>query len=79
MPPLPPHAITKHSVSIAGHRTSLSLEAAFWDQIKALAAKRGISTNKLIQEIDVLRSHDRQPANLSSAIRVYILQQLTAP
>jgi predicted DNA-binding ribbon-helix-helix protein len=71
-----PHTLKKHSILIAGHRTSLSLEAAFWEQLKAIAGRRGVSLNKLIEEIDQARSRDAKPANLSSAIRVFVLEQL---
>ncbi len=71
-----PHKRRKHSVLIAGHRTSLSIEEAFWDQLKAIAARRGISMNKLIAEIDRTRG-GAKPSNLSSAIRVFILEHLT--
>ena len=70
------HALKKHSILIAGHRTSLSVETAFWDQLKAIAGRRGLSLNKLIEEIDGQRSRDANPANLSSAIRVFVLDQL---
>ena len=70
------HTLKKHSVRIAGHRTSLSVEAAFWEQLKAIADRRGLSLNKLIAEIDQVRSRDAKPANLSSAIRVFVLAQL---
>jgi predicted DNA-binding ribbon-helix-helix protein len=66
-------AIKKHSVKIAGHRTSLTLEQAFWRALKRLAARDGISINKLIERID----RDRQ-GNLSSAVRVYVLERLEA-
>jgi predicted DNA-binding ribbon-helix-helix protein len=72
----PVHTLKKHSILIAGHRTSLSLETAFWDQLKAIADRRSVSLNKLIEEIDGQRSRDPQPANLSSAIRVFVLEQL---
>ena len=72
----PPHKRRKHSVLIAGHRTSLSIEEAFWDQLKAIAARRRISMNKLIGEIDTARGGAR-PTNLSSAIRVFVLEHLT--
>ena len=70
------HTLRKHSILIAGHRTSLSLEAAFWDQLKAIADRRGLSLNKLIEEIDRRRSRDAKPVNLSSAIRVFVLNEL---
>ena len=65
--------IKKRSVEIAGHRTSLTLEAAFWHALKRLAAQDRISINKLIERID----RDRQ-GNLSSAVRVYVLERLEA-
>lgn len=71
-----PHIIRKRSVRIAGHRTSLSLEAAFWDQLKRIATERGLSLNKLVAEIDGARTARSTPANLSSAIRVYVLKQI---
>jgi len=66
-------AIKKRSVEIAGHRTSLTLEGAFWRVLKRLAARDGISINKLIERID----RERQ-GNLSSAVRVHVLERLEA-
>ncbi len=63
-------ALKKRSVVIAGHRTSLSLEDAFWRVLKVLAAERQISINALIEEIDENRS-----GNLSSAVRTFVLEQ----
>jgi predicted DNA-binding ribbon-helix-helix protein len=63
-------AIRKRSVKIAGHSTSLSLEGVFWDALKEVAAARGLSINALIEEIDRGRG-----ANLSSAVRVYLLNR----
>ena len=60
--------LRKRSVRIAGHDTSVSLEEAFWDALRALAAGRGQSVNALIAEIDRTRT-----GNLSSAIRVFAL------
>ncbi|MGH6818052.1 MAG: ribbon-helix-helix domain-containing protein [Methylovirgula sp.] len=62
-------AIGKHSLTIAGHRTSISLERAFWDDLCQIAARRGRSIAALVAEIDATRG----PANLCSAIRVYVL------
>ena len=71
---MPPAGGTrKHSVVLAGHATSLSLEAAFWDALSTLAARRGQSLNRLIETID----RDRTAAgsvNLSSAVRVFVLE-----
>ncbi len=66
-------AIGKRSVEIAGHRTSLTLETAFWRVLKRLAAGDRISINKLIERIDLERQ-----GNLSSAVRVYVLERLEA-
>jgi predicted DNA-binding ribbon-helix-helix protein len=71
-----PHTIRKRSVRIAGHRTSLSLESAFWDQLKQIADARRLSLNKLVAEIDTARTAAASPANLSSAIRVFVLKHL---
>jgi predicted DNA-binding ribbon-helix-helix protein len=62
-------ALKKRSLSIAGHRTSVSLEEAFWTALKALAARRGRSVAALVGEIDAARGE----ANLSCALRVAIL------
>jgi predicted DNA-binding ribbon-helix-helix protein len=71
-----PHVIRKHSVTIAGHRTSLSLETAFWDRLKNLAAAKQISVNGLIEEVDRARPTEGTPINLSSAVRVYVLETI---
>ncbi|GGF63018.1 MULTISPECIES: ribbon-helix-helix domain-containing protein [Terasakiella] len=62
-------SLRKRSVTIAGHGTSVSLENAFWDALKDLADERDMSMNALITEIDKERT-----GNLSSAIRVFILE-----
>ena len=64
----------KRSIRIAGHRTSLSLEAPFWDALKEIAVGRGISLAALVGEIDAGRGRQ----NLSGAIRVYILEKARA-
>ena len=61
--------VIKRSVLIAGHRTSVSLEAAFWDGLRGIAKHRNYSINRLVTEIDSERI-----GNLSSAIRVYVLK-----
>jgi predicted DNA-binding ribbon-helix-helix protein len=66
----PRSAIVKRSLTISGHRTSISIEEAFWRRLKALAAARGRSLGATIAEIDAQRGE----ANLSSAIRVYVLE-----
>lgn len=67
------HAVVKRSVRIAGHPTSVSLEDAFWDALRAIATERRVSLNALIAEIDNARD-SAAAGNLSSAIRVHILQ-----
>lgn len=63
--------IRKRSVVIAGHRTSVSLEDAFWEQLQGIARKRRLSVNALVESIDRERA-----ANLSSAIRVFVLENV---
>jgi len=62
----------KRSVSIAGHATSVTLEPEFWAALKEIALQKSTSLNALITEIDADKDRD----NLSSAIRVYILENL---
>lgn len=62
--------IRKHSATLHGHRTSFSLEDAFWDELKAIAAARAMPLAALIAEIDDAREPE---SNLSSALRVYVL------
>lgn len=61
--------IVKHSVIIHGHKTSVSLEKAYWVAIKEIAREKDVTHTYLINVIDEARSH----ANLSSAIRLYCL------
>ena len=66
--------IAKHSLVIAGHRTSISLEDAFWKGLKTIAAADQRSLASLVAQIDATRGE----ANLSSAIRVFVLERLCA-
>ena len=59
----------KRSITIAGHATSISLEAPFWDAIRDIAAQQDMSAQDLIAEI----YNSKRMASLSSAIRVYML------
>ena len=68
----PSTAICKRSLAIAGHRTSISLEEAFWQGLRQVARHRNLSVAALVAEIDA----NRGEANLSSAIRVFILESL---
>jgi predicted DNA-binding ribbon-helix-helix protein len=63
----------KRSLTLRGHRTSVSLEAAFWDEFRRLAAARGLSVNALAGELDAARS---PPASLASAIRLFVLREV---
>jgi len=64
--------IVKRSVSIAGHRTSISLEEPFWEALREIAARDNLSLQGLIGRIDA----ERGEQNLSSAIRVFVLTDL---
>jgi predicted DNA-binding ribbon-helix-helix protein len=61
--------ISKRSIIIAGHKTSVSLEYEFWNSLKEIARERNMTLGELIRTIDGNRNH----ANLSSAIRLFVL------
>jgi predicted DNA-binding ribbon-helix-helix protein len=61
--------VLKRSIVIAGHKTSVSIEEEFWNCLKEIADKRGMSRSAMIDAID----GDRKHANLSSAIRLFVL------
>ncbi|MDF1727237.1 MAG: ribbon-helix-helix domain-containing protein [Sulfitobacter sp.] len=63
----------KHSVTLRGHRTSISLEEAFWQELRALAAERQMPINALVAQIDAERGLEM---GLASAIRLHVLQAL---
>jgi predicted DNA-binding ribbon-helix-helix protein len=65
----------KRSLTLHGHRTSVSLEAAFWDAFRAIAAERNIPLNQLAADIDDARTGDE---GLASAIRVFVLDHYRA-
>ncbi len=62
----------KRSLTIAGHRTSVSLEPAFWDAFQEIAAEQGRSVNALATEIDAARG---VKAGLATAIRLFVLAE----
>ena len=64
----------KRSVTVAGHRTSLSLEPEFWESLKRIAQQERRTVSGLIGEIDAARGR----RNLSSAVRVFILEHALA-
>lgn len=66
--------VVKRSIVIAGHKTSVSLEDAFWKGLKELATSRDMTLSDLVATIDT----DRRHGNLSSAIRLFVLDQYRA-
>jgi len=66
--------VVKRSIVIAGHKTSVSLEDAFWSGLKDIAASRNMTLSELVASIDV----DRRQGNLSSAIRLFVLEHFRA-
>lgn len=73
-PPIREFAVVKRSVMVGGQKTSVSLEDAFWASLKDIAARRGISLSRQLATIDAQRS----TGNLSSAIRLYVLDHFRA-
>jgi predicted DNA-binding ribbon-helix-helix protein len=61
--------VVKRSVVVGGHKTSVSLEAAFWNSMKEISGERSMTLSELVGEIDTAR----QQGNLSSAIRLFVL------
>jgi predicted DNA-binding ribbon-helix-helix protein len=61
--------VVKRSIVIAGHKTSVSLEDAFWDALKEIATVRSATLSEVVAGIDASRSQ----GNLSSAIRLFVL------
>jgi predicted DNA-binding ribbon-helix-helix protein len=68
----------KRSVTIAGHETSVSLEPIFWDALRQVAEREALPLNALIARIDAERIQTREPANLASAIRVWLFERVLA-
>ena len=66
--------VVKRSIVVAGHKTSVSLEEAFWNGMKEICGERSMTLSDLVGEIDT----KRQQGNLSSAIRVFVLEHLRA-
>ena len=69
-------AIVKRSILIAGHKTSVSLEDAFWRALKEIARAQNASLSHTVAEIDKAR---KQGNNLSSAIRLFVLDRALTP
>ncbi|HZO47219.1 MAG TPA: ribbon-helix-helix domain-containing protein [Xanthobacteraceae bacterium] len=65
-----PSSVIKHSIVIAGHKTSVSLEDCFWRGLKEIARHRDLSLSNLVSVVETGRAN----ANLSSALRVFVFQ-----
>lgn len=63
-------SVVKHSIVVDGHKTSVSLEEDFWNGLKEIARAQQVSLSELISRID----SGRKQSNLSSAIRIFVLQ-----
>jgi predicted DNA-binding ribbon-helix-helix protein len=61
--------VVKRSIVVAGHKTSVSLEEAFWNGMKEISGQRSVTLSELVGEIDGARKQ----GNLSSAIRLFVL------
>jgi predicted DNA-binding ribbon-helix-helix protein len=68
-------SIIKRSIVIEGHKTSVSLEEAFWRGLKEIARAQQATLSNIVAEIDKAREH----GNLSSAIRLFVLEWVRAP
>ena len=66
--------VVKRSIILAGHKTSVSLEDAFWDGLKEIAKSRRKTLSDLVTSIDT----DREQGNLSSALRLFVLNHYQA-
>lgn len=62
--------VRKRSIVLGGHKTSVSLEEPFWNSLCAIARGKRMTLSKLVEEIDTGRQH----TNLSSAIRLFVLE-----
>ena len=65
----------KRSIMIAGHATSISLEPVFWQALREAAAEEKVPLNALVARIDAERIGSAEPANLGSAIRVWLFER----
>jgi predicted DNA-binding ribbon-helix-helix protein len=68
-------AVIKRSIVVSGHKTSVSLEDAFWEGMREIAREQDVTISNLVGEID----RSRQQSNLSSAIRVFVFERLRTP
>lgn len=66
--------IIKRSISVAGRKTNISLEDAFWTSLREIAQSRDMTVSAVVADIDMYRRH----ANLSSAVRLFVLEHAQA-
>ena len=64
--------LKKHSITLMGHKTSISIEQEFWLELKNIAEQENKSMNEIITSIDI----SKKSSNLSSAIRIFVLNYL---
>lgn len=69
----PYHPPVKHSLAIAGHKTSISLEPLFWEMLKAAAVREGIAAAELVARIDAERIKANPAPGLAGAIRIWLV------
>ncbi|MDR2098992.1 MAG: ribbon-helix-helix domain-containing protein [Rickettsiales bacterium] len=69
--------LERHSVTLTGHKTSISIEPEFWQEVKMIAHEKDISINQLVASIDNVRGKSgSQRENLSSEIRLFVLRHV---
>ena len=68
----------KRSIMIAGHGTSISLEPVFWEALREAAVEEGVPLSALVARLDAQRVEQPDPANLGSAIRVWLFERARA-
>lgn len=73
--PAPIERPVKRSLTLRGHRTSVSLELSFWRALKRAAAAREMSVDAFVADIDARRSREAPDASLASALRVALLHE----
>lgn len=64
--------LEKHSITLMGHKTSISIEHEFWEELQRISKSQNKSINEIISSVDIMKHN----TNLSSSIRVFILQYL---
>jgi predicted DNA-binding ribbon-helix-helix protein len=74
---VPADRLVKRSLTIAGHATSLRLEPIFWTALDAAAREEGVALAALVARIDTERLLASEPANLASAVRVWLFRRAT--